>query len=293
MTAIKQKAICSIAHWSNAASYLDDERALARESQNLVNEDEWAAEMNNTREAYGHNKPGKQGATPTYGYHQVLAFNPDECSCNGGKMSPQACMDYVRQYIQDRYRDYEAVWVLHQEHCLADSTDRFAVHIIVNRTNLETGKRLNEGRSVNAKIERANAIRDMDAKWGLSQMREGERNCLVHARQPTKQERSMADRSARSDKQYIREAIAASLPEAKANRSQNKMRALSESLDRKGVEMHFDKKSKDLVFKRTSTGLKVRGYKLGRGYSVAGLAKGLGIQVTRLAVQSMEEEMER
>ncbi len=68
MTAIKQKAVCSPGHWKNVAKYLDDERALARASQNLADESRWAAEMDATREAYGHNAPGKKGAkarTPT------------------------------------------------------------------------------------------------------------------------------------------------------------------------------------------------------------------------------------
>ena len=209
MTAIKQKAVCSPGHWKNVAKYLDDERALARASQNLADESRWAAEMDATREAYGHNAPGKKGAKCTYAYHQVLAFNPDECSCNGGRMTPEACMEYARQYVEGRYGAYEAAWVLHLEHCAADGTDRYAVHMVVNRTNLETGRRLNEGRSKNAKIERANAVRDMDAKWGLAQMREGERNCRIHAQHPTKRELAIAARGARSDKQYIRDAVAA------------------------------------------------------------------------------------
>lgn len=293
MTAIKQKAICTPQHMKNVAAYLDDERALARASQNLANEKDWAKEMDATREAYGHNAPGKQGAKCTYAFHQVLAFNPDECSCNGGKMTPEACMEYARQYVAGRYGAHEAVWVLHREHCAFDGTDRFAVHIAINRTNLETGKRLNEGRSRNAKIERANTVRDMDAKWRLAQMREGERNCRVHAQQPTKRELAIAERGARSDKQYIREAIAASVPEARACGEANKVRALAKSLDVKGVEMHVGRDGKGLVFERRSTHRKVRGYKLGRGYSMAGIAKGLGIQAAMLTVRSMEEGMER
>lgn len=293
MTAIKQKAVCSPDHWKNVAKYLDDERALARASQNLADESRWAAEMDATREAYGHNAPGKKGAKCTYAYHQVLAFNPDECSCNGGRMTPEACMEYARQYAGGRYGAHEAAWVLHLEHCAADGTNRYAVHMVVNRTNLETGRRLNEGRSKNAKIERANAVRDMDAEWGLAQMREGERNCRIHAQQPTKRELAIAARGARSDKQYIREAVAASMPEARACREQNKVRALAKSLDAKGVEMHVAGDGKGLTFERKSTGRKVRGYKLGRGYSMAGIAKGLGIQAAKLAVRSIDEEMER
>lgn len=292
MTAIKQKAVTSAAHASNVAKYLDDGRALVRSSQNIANEDSWQREMAKTREAYGHDRPSRAGAANTVMYHQVLAFNPDECSCNGGKMTPETCMDYAREYIASRYPNQEAVWVLHREHCAADGTDRFAVHIAINRTDLETGRRLNEGRSRNAKIERANAVRDMDRKWGLEQMREGERNSRVHARQPTRQEKAMAARGIRSDKQYIREAVTASVAEVRANPQENKVRALASALDKKGVDMHVAKGGKSFELCRRSTGLKVRSYKLGRGYSAAGIAAGLGIQGARLLMQAAENEMD-
>lgn len=79
--------------------------------------------------------------------HQVIAFNPDECDINGGKMTPARCMEFAREWVEGRYPDQEAVWVLHRERCAADGTRRYAVHVGINRTNLETGRRLNEGRS--------------------------------------------------------------------------------------------------------------------------------------------------
>lgn len=291
MTAIKQKAVTSTSHAANVAKYLDDERALNRSSQHIANEGSWQTEMAKTRKAYGHNKPSREGATNTVMYHQVLAFNPDECSCNGGKLTPEACMEYAREYVAGRYPCQEAVWVLHREHCATDGTDRFAVHIAINRTNLGTGRRLNEGRSRNAKIERANAVRDMDRKWGLQQMREGERNSRVHARQPTRQEKAMAARGARSDKQYIKEAITASMVEARASSQANKVRALADALNAKGVEMHVAKGGKSFELCRRSTGLRVRSYKLGRGFSVAGIARGLGIKGAVLMAQAVENDM--
>lgn len=291
MTAIKQKAVTSTSHAANVAKYLDDERALNRSSQHIANEGSWQTEMAKTREAYGHNKPSREGAANTVMYHQVLAFNPDECSCNGGKLTPEACMEYAREYVAGRYPCQEAVWVLHREHCAADGTDRFAVHIAINRTNLGTGRRLNEGRSRNAKIERANAVRDMDRKWGLQQMREGERNSRIHARQPTRQEKAMAARGARSDKQYIKEAITASMVEARASSQANKVRALADALNAKGVETHVAKGGKSFELCRRSTGLRVRSYKLGRGFSVAGIARGLGIKGAVLMAQAVENDM--
>lgn len=293
MTAIKQKAICSARHWSNVASYLDDERVLARSSQNLVDQDRWAAEMHATREAYGHNQPGKAGSKCTRAYHQIIAFNPDECSMNGGVITPAFAMDYACEYASSRYPNQEAVWALHCERCSADGTERYAVHLVINRTDLETGRRLNEGRSRNAKIARANAIRDLDAKHGLAQLREGERNSRVHARQPTRQEQEMAARGVRSDKQYLREAIKASVREASLGSGKNKVRALAESLDAKGVTMGVENNGSGFTFERRSTGFKVRGYKLGRGFSAAGIVRALGIEAARVMEMAIEESMER
>lgn len=145
MTAIKQVSVTSAAHLKSLSGYLNDERALMRDSQNLVDESRWAEEMDRTRETYGHNSPSRAGAAVTYMYHHVIGFNPDECSCNGGSMTPEKCMQFAREWVQGRYPNQEAVWVLHKEHCTADSTDRYAVHVGINRTDLETGNRLHEG----------------------------------------------------------------------------------------------------------------------------------------------------
>ena len=197
MTVVKQVAVTSAAHVKNLGRYLDDERAIAREGQNLVREGNWQKEMDATREAYGHNSPARAGCANTYMYHQVLGFNPDECAMNGGKMTPQACMDYAREYVQERYPNQEAVWVLHEERCQADGTSRHAVHVGINRTDLETGRRLAEGRSKQAKISRANSVRDLDRKWGLREVRANQ----PRARPPTHARRKGDGRSRRQAKQ--------------------------------------------------------------------------------------------
>lgn len=292
MTVVKQVAVTSAAHVANLGRYLDDERAVARWGQNLANEADWRREMYATREAYGHNAPARAGSANTYMYHQVLGFNPDECSCNGGPMTPEKCMEYARQYVQARYPNQEAVWVLHEERCQADGTSRYAVHIGINRTDLETGKRLAEGRGQQAKVARANAVRDLDREWGLREVRPNERNSRVHARQPTRAEREMARRGARSDKQYIREAVKASVREARSAPRGNKVRALSGALDAKGVKMTVAKDGKDFTFRRACTGTKVNGNKLGRGFSRDGVLKAVGMESAAFMMQAMDEGME-
>ena len=66
------------------------------------------------REAAGHNKPGKSRTRCTFMQHHIIGFNPDECSCNGGKMTPDLCMEYAREYAHTRYPNQEAIIVLHE-----------------------------------------------------------------------------------------------------------------------------------------------------------------------------------
>lgn len=282
MTAIKQVAVTSAAHVRNLGRYLDDERAVARESQHIVDERRWASEMEDTRVAYGHDTPARKGAANTFMYHQVLGFNPDECDINGGRMTPETCMDYAREWVRTRYPSHEAVWVLHKEHCAADGTDRYAVHIGINRTDLETGRRLNEGRSRNAKIERANAVRDMDARWGLRQMRANERNSKVHARQPARAERELHARGIQPDKAYIRAAVARNVEQISREAPDgNRMRELSRRLERDGVHMALSADGSQLQFQRDGSPFKVNSSALGRGFSKAGIARGLGMGAFR------------
>ena len=119
MTAVKQVSVCSERHLRNIRSYLDwnREKVLAHDTQNIIDEGRWFEEMRATREQFHHNEPGKVGARCTYMQHVTLNFNPDECSCNGGKMTPERCMDYARDYIQMRYGTHECLVVLHREHC--------------------------------------------------------------------------------------------------------------------------------------------------------------------------------
>lgn len=194
MTAVKQVSVCSERHLRNIKAHLDwnREKALAHDTQNIIDEDRWFEEMHASRDQFHHNEPGKAGARCTYMQHVTLNFNPDECSCNGGEMTPERCMDYVRDFIQARYRDHECLVVLHREHCESDGTDRFAAHVTVNRNNLVTGLRLNEGPARTAAKSRAGTVRALDEKYGLRQPERGQANSRVHGRQHGAAERDMA-----------------------------------------------------------------------------------------------------
>lgn len=293
MTAIKQVSIISSAHAKSLGKYLNDERAVARDSQNLINDKNWEAEMARTRKAYGHDKSSRAGTQSRIMVHRILGFNPDECSMNGGKLTAEKCMSYAKDYVNRYLGNYECVWVLHREHCNTDNTDRWAIHIGVNITNLETGNRLHEGNSNQTKIAHANQVKDLDREWGLRQLEANKRNSKVHARQPTIAEKEIAAKGYRSDKQYIRDAIKASIKQVDSSTCSNRMQALSDELKKKGVRMTKARSSTDITFEREKTGRKVNGVKLGRGYSMTGIAKGLGIEISRNIAQEISRDIER
>lgn len=257
----------------------------------MADEGNWDREMARTRAAYGHDVPSRKGAANTVMYHQVIAFNPDE-TAPSGKVTPEFAMDYAREWVQRRYPDHEAVWVLHREHCAADGTDRLAVHIAINRTDLATGRRLDEGPSRIAKVERANAIRDMDREHGLRQMERGVRNSRTHARQPTRAEREMEGRGLRTDKRYIREAVRASVREVSRAPARERSAAFAKVLEAKGVRVDVPKGGGDLTFERVRSGTRVSGTKLGRGFSRPGIAHALGMAAARTMARAIEEGLE-
>ena len=292
MTAIKQVSITTEAHVNNVGRYLNSEKALMRDSQHIIDSTRWAQEMQSTREAYGHNTPCRAGARNTFMYHQVLGFNPDECEMNGGKITAERAMAYAKEYVESRYPNQECVWVLHDERCKADGSHRYAVHIGINRTDLETGKRLNEGEGRKAANDRVRTIREMDEKHGLRQLVAGERNSRVHAMQPTRAEVEMRARGVVPHKDYIRSSVRKHMHDLRNERFRgNGMRELASRLGNDGIKMSVSSGGKRLTFEHD--GFKVGGSKLGRGFSVQGIEKGLQMEAQREIAQGRDFELER
>ena len=242
MTAIKQVSACSERHLARLRDYLswDREKALAHDTQNVIDEDRWFEEMTDTRRAMGHNRPGKAGARCTYMQHQILGFLPDECDLNGGKMTPELCMRYAREYVAERYPNQEVVMVLHRERCRADATDRSAVPLGINRGDLETGRRLDEGPARKAAASRVKTVRALDERYGLRQLERGKANSRVHARQPGKEERDMARKGQveRSENARVRVAVARRVEEVGRMREcPDRMVELDRRLRRDGIEL--------------------------------------------------------
>lgn len=219
MTIIKQTGVQSSSHMKHLRSYInDDKKVLLRDNLNMdgcMNPKRWMRHMWETREMFGHNKAARRirdkktgelkEAKNTVLYHQILGFLPDECDLNGGKLSPDACMRYAKEYVQKYYPNQQVVMALHKEYCKADKTHRYACHIVINRSDLSTGKRLDEGVSKHAKVERANRIRALDDKWGLKQVEEGKGNSAIHKKQPSRIEKELSARGIDSYKTNLRE----------------------------------------------------------------------------------------
>ena len=271
MTAVSQTSVCSRRHLANIRAYLDwgRDKAIAHDTLNIIDEGRWFQEMDETRDAAGHNAAGKAGARCTYMQHQILAFNPDECSCNGGPMTPERCMAYARDYLLERYPNQECVVVLHRERCESDGTDRFAAHLGINRTNLATGRRLDEGPARAAGRARAKTVRALDGRYGLRQLERGRANSRVHARQPSAAERDMARKgqAERSENERVRRAVARRIDEvARAPECPDRMAELSRRLERDGIELGRSKGG-DLQYRFRSESLggtrRVNGARLG------------------------------
>ena len=247
MTIIKQGGVSSKSHQRNLRAYInDDKKVLLRDSQNMEECKDlkrWASYMERTRKTFGHDKAARRirdrktgelkEAKNTVLFHQIVAFLPDECDLNGGKLTPEDCMRYARDYVGTYYPNQEVVFALHNEYCKEDKTHRYAVHIVINRSDLSTGKRLDEGRGKEAKVRRASRIRKMDKAWGLKQVERDERNSSVHKKQPSKVEKEIEGRGGESYKMNLRE-----LCRLAADRAEN-IYEYREMLEGWGVDTQF------------------------------------------------------
>lgn len=219
ITIIKQTGVSSKSHQKNLRAYINDDRkVLLRGSQNMehcTNIKRWATFMEATRHRFGHDRSSRHirdkktgelvEARNTIMFHQILAFLPEECDLNGGRLAPEDCLRYAKEYAATYYPHQEVVFAVHNEYCKADRTHRYAVHMVINRSDLETGNRLDEGRGKVAKMRRASRVRALDAEWGLKQVERDEANSAIHKRQPSKVEKEIEARGGRSYKTNLRE----------------------------------------------------------------------------------------
>lgn len=204
MTVVKQKGVSSECYAKNVRKYINGKYALARGGWNLANRKYWFSEMAMTRKMFHHDRPARAGAKNITILHQVLAFLPEECSCNGGKMTPDACMAYAEQWLAKHYPHQQVIVALHEESDKAGK--RYAVHMAINRTDLLTGKRCETG-GRRGKYERAAWVREMDEAWNLAQLEKGKKNSKIRDRQPRDTEKKIVERGKYSYKNNLRELI--------------------------------------------------------------------------------------
>lgn len=93
-------------------------------------------------------------------------------------------MAYAKEYIEKYYPTHEVVYAVLKYRYVSDGIENYAVHLLINRSDLSNGKRMNEGRADAVAKMHANRIRAMDMSWGLRQVRNGAANSQIHAKQP-------------------------------------------------------------------------------------------------------------
>ena len=214
MTIIRQFAVSDNTSRKRLRDFFNhDESILLRDSNFLPLFDatqteyleKWDRHMEATRRAYGHDTPSRHirdkvtrklvPAKNTIMYHQTLNFLADECDINGGKLTPEDCLRYAGEYAATYYADYEYVLAVQKVTSKDDDVSRYVVHVIINRTDLKTGKRLNEGRADTIAKVHARHIRAMDELWGLRVVEKGKQNSVIHSKQnrPHRKSRSAAN----------------------------------------------------------------------------------------------------
>ena len=115
MTVIKQKSVSSERYAKNVRKYINGKDAIVRGGWNIEWSERWFSKMDRTRKVFHHNKPSRAGAKNVIMLHQILAFLPEECSCNGGKMTPDACLAYAEQWLAKHYPHQQVILALHEE----------------------------------------------------------------------------------------------------------------------------------------------------------------------------------
>lgn len=213
MTVIKQKSVSSDRYAKNVRKYINGKHALARDGWNIECDKYWFSKMAMTRKVFHHDKPSRAGAKNVTILHQILAFLPEECSCNGGKMTPEKCMSYAKEWVAQHYQNQQVIFALHEESDKAGK--RYAVHMAINRTDLLTGKRCDTG-GHRGKYERASWVRELDDKWNLVQLEKGKKNSKIRERQPREIEKEIIDRDEYSYKNNLRELIHIAIDEGRA-----------------------------------------------------------------------------
>lgn len=113
-------------------------RALASDYLNMdAPEDgrafDWARAMDETRRAFGNDKPWRGKKVRTY-KHYVVSPDPKD------GVGLDALRDLAVSWAREHFGDFEMAIVYHDD----NARDIPHAHVVVNNTNLETGRRLQD-----------------------------------------------------------------------------------------------------------------------------------------------------
>ncbi len=128
---------------------------------------DWAAVMDATRHAFGNDTPWGSMSCRTY-KHYILSPDPKD------GIGLDVLRDLAREWAQTAFPDFEATIVYHDD----NASHALHAHVIVNNTNLETGRRLQDPRPK----ELNHLLQKLAAERKLTDFDSGKRKHGVQAR---------------------------------------------------------------------------------------------------------------
>lgn len=149
-----------------------------------------------------------------------------------------------RGCVHVRYPNQEAGIVLHEERYKVDNTTRYAAQLGINRTNIETGRRLDKGPARQAAKVRVATIRKLDARYGLRQMERRKSSSRLHGKQPGCAERDMARKrqASRSENGCVRAIVTRRIDEVgRIPRCHDRIGELARRLAKDGITLSRSK----------------------------------------------------
>ena len=141
--------------------------------------------------------------------------------------------------MAERYPNQEVVMVLHRERCRADATDRYAVHLGINRSDRKPAEGSTRAPPERRRHHAWKTVRTLDERYGLRQQaRQGQ---LARPREAAgRAERDMARKgqAERSENARVRVAVARRIEEVRRMRDcPDRMGELERRLRRDGIEL--------------------------------------------------------
>ena len=245
--------------------------------------DVWYKPMDALRAQYGNDKPWNGKPAVTYRHYLISPDPEDKCDL-------PTLRELTERWVGEMFPDCQAAAVYHN-----DNSNRVAhAHVIVNNTNLLTGKRLQIGNQMRD-VAMPNLVQRLSHELGLSPMPNLHPGKATETRQPVyrskteriiKDEREISSRRSRpSWVAQVREQIELIAKEADGALAFDEFRAL---MQRSGYDVYQTKRGYTYVHPEGYTDRqgnlqhwKVTGKKLGLRYTPYGMARWLGVGAER------------